>query len=72
MKCWNSAFNAPCLRVIIVAVQVGAVENKICVSSKHSGGAQEKGKTGWNLVNHPPKLLGKTSLVGLLQITLIS
>jgi hypothetical protein len=48
------------------------VENKICVSSKHSGGAQEKGKTGWNLVNHPPKLLGKTSLVGLLQITLIS
>jgi hypothetical protein len=25
MKAWNSAFNAQCLRVIIVVVQVGAV-----------------------------------------------
>jgi hypothetical protein len=26
MKCWNSAFNAQGLRLIIVVVQVGAVE----------------------------------------------
>jgi NADH:ubiquinone oxidoreductase subunit 6 (subunit J) len=29
MKCWNSAFNAQCLKVIIIVVHVGAV--KICV-----------------------------------------
>jgi hypothetical protein len=48
MKCWNSAFNAQDSRVMIVVVQVGAV--KIYVES--SGGAQEKGKTGWNSVKH--------------------
>jgi hypothetical protein len=31
MKCWNSAFNAQWLRVIIVVVQVGTV--KICVAA---------------------------------------
>jgi hypothetical protein len=37
MKCWNSAFNALGLRVIVIVVQVGAVKN-ICGSS--SAGAQ--------------------------------
>ncbi len=48
MKCWNSAFNAQGSRLIIVVVRFGASEI-ICSSS---GGAQEKGKTGWNLVYH--------------------
>jgi hypothetical protein len=47
IKCWNSAFNAQDLRVIIVVVQVGAVKIHVAVSS---GGAQEKGKTWWNSV----------------------
>jgi hypothetical protein len=42
MKCWNSAYNAQGLRLIIVVVQeVGAL--KIYVAS--SGGAQERRKT---------------------------
>ncbi len=57
MKAWNSvpAFNAQCLRVIIVVVQVGAVNIYIYIYiyiCSSSGGAQGKGKTGWNLVNH--------------------
>jgi hypothetical protein len=48
MKSWYSAFNAQGSRLIIVFVQLGAV--KIYCSS--SGGAQEKGKTGWNSVYH--------------------
>jgi len=53
MKCcnsvhWNSAFNAQGSRVIIVVVLSRSSEN-ICSSS---GGAQEKGKTGWNSVYH--------------------
>jgi hypothetical protein len=36
MKCWNSAFNAPGSRVIIVIVQVGAV--KIYVAASSGGG----------------------------------
>jgi hypothetical protein len=31
MKCWNSTFNAQCLRVIIIVVQVGTM--KICVAA---------------------------------------
>ncbi len=49
MKCWNLAFDAQGLRLIIVIVQLGAV--KIYVASS-SGGPQEKGKTGWNSVYH--------------------
>ncbi len=48
MEGWNSAFNAQASRVIILVVQVGEVEN-LCSTS---GGAQEKGKTGWNSVYH--------------------
>jgi hypothetical protein len=42
MKCWKSAFNAQGSRIIIVALQVGAVKNY----AARSGGAKEKGKTG--------------------------
>jgi hypothetical protein len=48
MKCWYSAFNARGSRLIIVVVQFRISEN-ICSSS---GGAQEKGQTGWNSVYH--------------------
>jgi hypothetical protein len=48
MKCWNSAFNAQGLRLIIVG-QKGKSSENIC---SYSGGAQEKGKTGWNSVYH--------------------
>jgi len=43
------AFNAQGWRLFIVALWVGAV--KIYTASK-SGGAKEKGKTGWNSVHH--------------------
>jgi hypothetical protein len=46
MKCWYSAFNAQDSRLIIVVVEFRSSEN-ICSSG---GGAQEKGKTGWNSV----------------------
>jgi len=48
MKCWKSAFNAQGSRLIIVDLEVGTSEN-IC---SNSGGAKEKGKTGWNSVHH--------------------
>jgi hypothetical protein len=53
MKSWNSAFNLQGSRVIIAAVQVGAV--KIYATSL-DGGAQEKGKTRWNSIYFPPSL----------------
>jgi hypothetical protein len=49
MKCWNSTFNVQGSGVIIVAVQLGAVQYMNCSSS---GGAQERGKTEWNSVYH--------------------
>ncbi len=52
MKCWNSAFNAQCSRVIRVVVRVGGSEN-IC-SSRRSG----KRKEGTKL-SFPPKLVRK-------------
>jgi hypothetical protein len=48
MRCGYSAFNAQGLRLILVVVQFRSSEN-ICSSS---GGAQQKGKTGWNSVYH--------------------
>jgi len=48
MKYWNSAFNARGSRLSILVVQFGAA--KIYVAA--SGGAEEKGKTGWNSVYH--------------------
>jgi len=49
MKCWLLAYNAQGLRLIIPSsCTVGSSENT-CSSS---GGAQGKGKTGWNLVYH--------------------
>jgi len=54
MKCWNSAFNAQCLRVIIVVVHVGALKKAVEALIK-------KGKTGWNSIYHQ-KFGGKTSL----------
>jgi hypothetical protein len=48
MKCWNSAFNAQGLQLIIVVVQVGAV--KIYVAAVED--VQGKGKPGWNSVWH--------------------
>jgi hypothetical protein len=55
MKCWNSAFNAQGLRLIIVVVQVGA--GCICSSS---AGAQEKGKE--DETQFTTKIGGKTNL----------
>jgi hypothetical protein len=43
-KCSKSAFNAQGSRLIIVVVHVRAVKKYVT----SSGGAQEKGKTGWN------------------------
>jgi hypothetical protein len=40
MKCWHSAFNAQGSRLIIVVAHIRS----------SSGGAREKGKTGWNSV----------------------
>jgi hypothetical protein len=58
MKWWNSAFNSTQgSRVFIVLVQVGAV--KIFPGR---GGAQAKGKTGWNSVYHQKYFGGKFSL----------
>jgi hypothetical protein len=51
MKCWNSAFSLQGSRVIIAAVQVGAV--KIYATSV-SGVAQAQGKTRWNSIYFPP------------------
>jgi hypothetical protein len=48
VNCWSSAVNARGSRLIIVVVQLKAV--KIHVAG--SGGAPEKGKTGWNSVYH--------------------
>jgi hypothetical protein len=48
MKCWNSAFNAQCWRVIIVVVQVGAV--KIYVAAVQV--LRKKGNIGWNSFYH--------------------
>jgi hypothetical protein len=44
MKCSKSAINAQGSRLIIVALQVGAV--------KIYAATVEKGKTGWNSVHH--------------------
>jgi hypothetical protein len=83
MKCWNSTFNAQGSRLIVVVVQLGASEN-ICSSN---GGAQEKGKTGWNSVYyqnwwfsgfHPPletqfttKIDGFLGFIPLLKLSLL-
>jgi hypothetical protein len=45
----NSVWNAQGLRLIMVVVQFGAVKIYVAASN---GGAQEKGKTGWNSVYH--------------------
>ncbi len=58
MKCLNSAFNAQGSRVIIYSSCTGSRSSEnICSSS--SGGAQEKGNTGWNSLSLPPKLVEK-------------
>jgi hypothetical protein len=49
MKCWKSAFNAQGSKLIIVALQVGAVK---IYARTAVWGAKEKGKTGWNSVYH--------------------
>jgi hypothetical protein len=48
MKCWNSAFNAQGLRIIIVVVQVGVV--KICVATVEA--LRQKEKRGWIISVH--------------------
>jgi hypothetical protein len=48
MKCWNSAFKAQGSRVIIVVVQVAAMET---LRKKERGGV----KTGWNSFYHQKK-----------------
>jgi hypothetical protein len=56
MKCWNSAFNAQCSRVIIVVVKVGAV--KIYVAAVETLRKKERqGETQFTI-----KIGGKTSL----------
>ncbi len=56
MKCWNSAFNAQRLRVIIINVQVGAV--KIYVAAVDTLGKKERGDE----TQVTTKIGGKTSL----------
>ncbi len=56
MKCWNSAFNAQCSRVIIVVVQVGAV--KIYVAAVEALRWNERGDE----TQFTTKIGGKTSL----------
>ncbi len=56
MKCWNSAFNAHVLRVIIVVVQVGAV--KITVAAVEALRDKERGDE----IQFTTKIGGKTSL----------
>jgi hypothetical protein len=51
MKCWKSTFNAQRSKLIILALQVGAVK----IYASNSEGAslpKEKGKTEWNSVHH--------------------
>jgi hypothetical protein len=68
MKCWNSAFNAQSLRVIIVVVQVGAV--KIYVEAVEA--LRKKGKTGWNMkLSLPPKLVEKLVWVPVISFGII-
>jgi hypothetical protein len=47
MKCWDSAFNARGFRVPIVPRYTVTSSENIC---NRSGGAEDKGKTGWNSV----------------------
>jgi len=56
MKCWNSAFNAHVLGVIIVVVRVGAV--KITVAAVEALREKEKGDE----IQFTTKIGGKTSL----------
>ncbi len=56
MKCWNSAFNAQRLRVIIVIVRVGAV--KIYVAAVEALRKKERGDE----TQFTTKIGGKTSL----------
>jgi hypothetical protein len=49
MKCWNSAFHAQGLKVANYNSCTGRSSENIC---SINGGAQEKGKTGWNSVYH--------------------
>jgi hypothetical protein len=49
MKCWKSAFNAQGSRLVIVALQVGAVKIYAVVTLE---ALKIKGKTGWNSVHH--------------------
>jgi hypothetical protein len=58
MKCSNSAFNAQGCRLAIVSCTGKSSEN-ICSSS---GGAQEKGKTGWNWVYYQKLMVFWVSL----------
>ncbi len=48
MKCWNSAFNAQGSRVLIVVVQVGAVEIYVAAVLGRSGNRKHR----WNSVYH--------------------
>ncbi len=48
MKCWCTTFNAQGLRLVIVVIYTVRSNENICSGS--SGGAQEKGKTGWHSV----------------------
>ncbi len=56
MKCWNSAFNAQCSRVIVVVVQVGAV--KIYVAAVETLRKKER----QDETQFTTKIGGKTSL----------
>ncbi len=56
MKCWNSAFNAQGLRVIVVIVQGGAM--KIYVAAVKALRRKER----WNETQFTTKIGGKTSL----------
>jgi hypothetical protein len=63
MKCWNSAFNAQGLRVIIVVVHIGAVEN-ICSSSRRVGAQGNRKDRMETQFTTKIWFGGRTSLVG--------
>jgi NADH:ubiquinone oxidoreductase subunit 6 (subunit J) len=59
MKCWNSAFNAQGLRVIIVVVQVGAVKIYVAAVVEALRKKERHDETQFTVL---PKLVEKTSL----------
>jgi hypothetical protein len=50
VKCWCTAFNAQGSRLIIVAIQLGAVKIYVVAAAAAVEALRKKGKTGWNSI----------------------